>query len=628
MSLLRERYPAPADRSAQALTVKLITGSEVPADLLARTTTLAGGGPFGRALWWGSWWRHLRPRRSELFLLTVSQGDELIGLAPWYTQRAFDYGRIVRFLGDGRACSDYATILAAPQRRAEVWREITHWVAAEAGTSWDAFILDGVSAADEGLQEFCQQIGQQDIVVDQRPVANTWRLTLPENWEAYVELFSKQHRNRLRRTKREMLDSGRAVLHRVTSPADFEHGFEIQCRFHQLRRNSLGDEGCFADPQFETFLREATERFLRQGALRLQWTEVDGEPVAFDSGYVEQEGVFAYQTGFDPAKSDLSPGRLHFQASIMKAIEEGYRFFDFLRGDEPYKAHFRATPIPVLETRLISPRIRPRLGHRCWKFQQRVKARVRARSERKSSSRLRFLRALLPGSADRAPTPAAVQTMPRHTFAAVYSRYGVVSAAKGLAYRVARRLCRLQIGHVLTLELADLSPTPPPLTGLEYRWLAADEVRVFAVDPANDLDPSLAARLENGRNYCLAAFDGARLANYSWYALESIEAEHSLGIGLALPTGTVYLYKAYTHPDFRGRSVYHAALQHAAQFFAQRGISRLIALVEFGNWASVRSHEKLGCRHAGKTLKFGRPPVAFERFPQVAEALGIRFGGK
>src|SRR6185369_4904770 len=107
------------------------------------------------------------------------------------------------------------------------------------------------------------------------------------------------------------------------------------------RRHSLGDSGCFANPKFGAFLYEANRQFLEQGKLRLQWTAVDGEPVAFDAGYTNQDGVFLYQTGFDPAWSDLSPGRLHLQASILKAIEEGYHFFDFLRGDEPYKAHFR-----------------------------------------------------------------------------------------------------------------------------------------------------------------------------------------------------------------------------------------------------------------------------------------------
>src|ERR1051325_8844398 len=95
---VREASPVPTGFTAGALNVKLVTGNEVPADLLDRAKTLDSGGPFGRAAWWDSWWRHLRPRGSELFLLTVWQGDELVGLAPWYAQRAFGFGRVVRFL--------------------------------------------------------------------------------------------------------------------------------------------------------------------------------------------------------------------------------------------------------------------------------------------------------------------------------------------------------------------------------------------------------------------------------------------------------------------------------------------------------------------------------------------------
>jgi CelD/BcsL family acetyltransferase involved in cellulose biosynthesis len=68
----------------------------------------------------------------------------------------------------------------------------------------------------------------------------------------------------------------------------------------------------------------------------------------------------------------------------MRAIEEGYQFFDFLRGDEPYKAHFRATPTALLETRFIAPRMVAALGHRLWKAQRRVKLGIRARRESQS----------------------------------------------------------------------------------------------------------------------------------------------------------------------------------------------------------------------------------------------------
>jgi hypothetical protein len=43
-------------------------------------------------------------------------------------------------------------------------------------------------------------------------------------------------------------------------------------------------------------------------------------------------------------------------ATLRPAIADGYRAFDFLRGDEPYKAHWRAQPRPGLEVRVFSRR--------------------------------------------------------------------------------------------------------------------------------------------------------------------------------------------------------------------------------------------------------------------------------
>ena len=103
----------------------------------------------------------------------------------------------------------------------------------------------------------------------------------------------------------------------------------------------------------------------------------------------------------------------------------------------------------------------------------------------------------------------------------------------------------------------------------------------------------------------LPPFTGAHLVNYAWYALESIEAEHSFGAGLKLPPDTVYMYKAYTVPEYRGRQIHGAALSRAAERLRQRGIGRMIAIVEFGNRASLRSHQKLGFRGVGRLLRVG-----------------------
>jgi GNAT superfamily N-acetyltransferase len=199
-------------------------------------------------------------------------------------------------------------------------------------------------------------------------------------------------------------------------------------------------------------------------------------------------------------------------------------------------------------------------------------------------------------------------------------------SAKSLAYRIARRSCKVKTAHVLSLELAEaLRPSSPP-AGLEYRWLTPDDIRAHAVDPANDLDSSLAERLANEHNFCLGAFDGLQLANYSWYATSSIEPEHCFDVGITYPPNTLYLYKAYTHPSYRGRRIHQCAVSRAARFFAERGLSRLIALVEFANWASLNSHKRMGFETVGWFATAGRKPFWFNRYPRLADTMGIRFG--
>jgi L-amino acid N-acyltransferase YncA len=71
------------------------------------------------------------------------------------------------------------------------------------------------------------------------------------------------------------------------------------------------------------------------------------------------------------------------------------------------------------------------------------------------------------------------------------------------------------------------------------------------------------------------------------------------------------MYKAYTVPEYRGRKIHAAALTRAAEHFRQRGVAQMIAIVEFGNWASLRSHSQIGFRPAGRLLCVGRRSIGW-----------------
>jgi CelD/BcsL family acetyltransferase involved in cellulose biosynthesis len=141
----------------------------------------------------------------------------------------------------------------------------------------------------------------------------------------------------------------------VKTHEEFEAAWPLFIDLHQLRRQSLGEPGCFADPTFTQFHNEVAPLLLTAGRLRLSWLALDGEPVAAEYHFAGDGVTYAYQGGVDPARLDDEPGRLSNIATLRAAIAEGHAAFDFLRGDEPYKAHWRATPHATVHVRISPP---------------------------------------------------------------------------------------------------------------------------------------------------------------------------------------------------------------------------------------------------------------------------------
>ncbi len=95
---------------------------------------------------------------------------------------------------------------------------------------------------------------------------------------------------------------------------------------------------------------EAMERFHRQaaaslaacGIVRLHAMRLDGRIVAVVYLWIERGRAYSYLGGFDPALARFSPGALALEYAIAQSFREGARLFDFLRGEESYKASWGA----------------------------------------------------------------------------------------------------------------------------------------------------------------------------------------------------------------------------------------------------------------------------------------------
>ncbi|MFV1965963.1 MAG: GNAT family N-acetyltransferase [Pirellulaceae bacterium] len=334
---------------------------------------LAHGVPFRRWDWVRSWWRTYSSHR-ELFVLTVrDERGQLVGIAPWYTEKSGAQGRILAFLGSGEVCSDYLTVLSTKEHETVVAQAVADWLSAAAhavdGTSenrWDLLELEGVLAEDSVVRSLLDHMADGGCAVHRREEDRCWRIILPDSLQGFLARLSKSRAKQARRLLDELEHNKGLVFQKAGCEQDPERGLDILIDLHQRRRQSLGQPGCFACKQFTEFVRDSARRLHAAGELELCWLELNGHPVAIDLNVVTDEAIYAYQSGIEPDALDCSPGHLLFMAVIRDAIASNRRIYDFLRGDEAYKSHWRGESVPLIRVRVIPARAVPRLRHGVW----------------------------------------------------------------------------------------------------------------------------------------------------------------------------------------------------------------------------------------------------------------------
>ena len=361
------------------LTVTRIRTLAALRPLTAAWSALAGDVPFRAPSWLVPWWEYYgepeqgRRARRELCVLVVERAGNVIGIAPWFVDRSPLWGRILKQLGTGEVCSDYQTLLAAPECAHDVAVAVAEFLSGPMRNQWDRLDLDGCTVDDEALGVLVEELQSRSAPCERRRGPACWKVALPETYDEYLATLSKSHRKQLRRLERNVLDTPRARWYTVRTADEFAVAWPIFVDLHQRRRNSLGDVGCFVSPCFEAFHEEMARTFLARGDLRLQWLELDGTPIAAEYHLLAGDTLYGYQSGIDPDRLDEEPGRLAGIAVIRQAIDEGLAVYDLLRGDEPYKAHWRACPTPTDQLTLVNPRRRSRSRHKVHQFLRRIK---------------------------------------------------------------------------------------------------------------------------------------------------------------------------------------------------------------------------------------------------------------
>ena len=288
--------------------------------------------------WNAAWWKHFGRYGRRLRLVTFRDAEgTLVGLAPLMT--SFWYATPLRrlsFLGTGT--SDYLDVLAAPGWEQEVAESLYTYLETTGGWQIADFQQLRVGSF---LREQFPPATNCLTVLDTLGEACPY-LPLPSDWDALLRGLGKKTRANVGYYDRALTKVYDVEAGPVTDEADLDHEMARLFELHARRWNQRWLPGVFAGKRVQAFHRDAARRLLRQNWLRLFYLRLDGVTQAslYCFGYGNR--FCYYQGGFEPTLARLSLGTVLTARAMQAAVAENREVFDFLRGDEPYKAKWTA----------------------------------------------------------------------------------------------------------------------------------------------------------------------------------------------------------------------------------------------------------------------------------------------
>ncbi len=347
--------------------------------------SLAGDSPLQQSAWLGTWWDHFGDDSRSYFLVARDENNIVRGILPLYA--GGNRGRVLRFVGDGLACSDGLSVLCAAADARSVGNEMGAWLATHCASGedgWSLLDLDGVIAGDIAMVALVDGLTAAHATVHAESRMHTWFKSTSDTWDTYLSALSKPRRRSTRSLANRIDETPEMSLNISENESELYRDLDAMIELHQARWNDLGQPGSYANSEFRSFIHESAIRFLQQGRLRMQTLRLHDEVIAGELQMIGTDrAITIYSTGVNMHHADLEPGRILTVATIRHAYQNSSPGIDYLRGDEAYKGHLGAKPKRIARLRVVPPTALGRIQHAAWKgaFEVQQWARKRKGSE-------------------------------------------------------------------------------------------------------------------------------------------------------------------------------------------------------------------------------------------------------
>jgi CelD/BcsL family acetyltransferase involved in cellulose biosynthesis len=275
--------------------------------------------------WLAAWWETFG--HGELLLVGAERDGEIVAVAPFYTQDG-----IVYFVGSGYESYELGFVGDA---RDPLVVEALLLGAREVVEGFIGFELYFVSSTlQERLERAAAGLGL-DANEEWRVSSMTMDLqSHPELARAATRKKSLvRHENYFRR------EGGLSVVHANRADEVLPWLDELYAQ-HIERWAATDSPSQFLDEKWRVFFQRWAVSAANRGWLRFTRLEWQGRSIAFHFGVCYRGNYIWYKPCFAVDLARHSPGEVLLRQTLLAAIEEGAKSFDFGTGDDVYKTRF------------------------------------------------------------------------------------------------------------------------------------------------------------------------------------------------------------------------------------------------------------------------------------------------
>ncbi|MBI9044999.1 MAG: GNAT family N-acetyltransferase [Anaerolineaceae bacterium] len=288
-----------------------------------------------------SWWQTRGGGewpQAELAIITAMEEDTLVGIAPMFYVPEHQGKRCLFLLGTIEVY-DYLDLIVEAKDLSAFVDGLLTFIDSDALPEWD--ILDFSNLLDDSLSlQVLQQIAEQRSLSYQEEVLQpSPYIPLPGDWDAYLAGIKKKQRHEIRRKMRRMENSEvESNWYVVKDKADLETEMD---EFLDMMMQDR-DKEAFMTAEMRDHMQLTARSAFDAGILHLSFLVVDGKRAAGKFMFAYNDVLWAYNSCVNFSMTEYSPGWVLLGYLLEWANQNGFKEFDFMRGDEQYKYRFGA----------------------------------------------------------------------------------------------------------------------------------------------------------------------------------------------------------------------------------------------------------------------------------------------